>query len=159
MNNACKYCKKVKNKKGWTTTSCPHQPSLVFAFQKPLLNYHTQTPVLIHCLCVLSLCLPGAPDIKGRASIFKVHLRPLRLDLSIDPDDLSRKLAALTPGFTGEYQPLVLCTDLAKPREKNTNPTCNTTTEKKHIRNLLHLHCTLITRQSTISHNGFFPSS
>ncbi|XP_063045062.1 AFG3-like protein 1 isoform X2 [Engraulis encrasicolus] len=43
----------------------------------------------------------GAPDIKGRASIFKVHLRPLRLDLSIDPDDLSRKLAALTPGFTG----------------------------------------------------------
>ncbi|KAL2088509.1 hypothetical protein ACEWY4_015408 [Coilia grayii] len=43
----------------------------------------------------------GPPDIKGRASIFKVHLRPLRLDLSIDPDALARKLAALTPGFTG----------------------------------------------------------
>ncbi|XP_012690059.1 AFG3-like protein 1 [Clupea harengus] len=43
----------------------------------------------------------GPPDIKGRASIFKVHLRPLRLDLSIDPDVLARKLAALTPGFTG----------------------------------------------------------
>lgn len=40
-----------------------------------------------------------APDIKGRASIFKVHLKPLKTDL--DRDDLSRKLAALTPGFTG----------------------------------------------------------
>jgi ATP-dependent Zn proteases len=37
-----------------------------------------------------------APDIKGRASIFKVHLKPLKTDL--DRDDLSRKLAALTPG-------------------------------------------------------------
>uniref|UniRef100_A0A672GPX8 AFG3-like protein 1 n=1 Tax=Salarias fasciatus TaxID=181472 RepID=A0A672GPX8_SALFA len=43
----------------------------------------------------------GPPDIKGRASIFKVHLRPLKLDFSIDADALSRKLAALTPGFTG----------------------------------------------------------
>ena len=40
-----------------------------------------------------------APDIKGRASIFKVHLKPLKTDL--DRDDLARKLAALTPGFTG----------------------------------------------------------
>lgn len=40
-----------------------------------------------------------APDIKGRASIFKVHLKPLKTNL--DRDDLSRKLAALTPGFTG----------------------------------------------------------
>ncbi|XP_015223771.2 mitochondrial inner membrane m-AAA protease component AFG3L1 [Lepisosteus oculatus] len=43
----------------------------------------------------------GPPDIKGRASIFKVHLRPLKLDASIDRDALARKLAALTPGFTG----------------------------------------------------------
>uniref|UniRef100_A0A4W5LY46 AAA+ ATPase domain-containing protein n=1 Tax=Hucho hucho TaxID=62062 RepID=A0A4W5LY46_9TELE len=43
----------------------------------------------------------GPPDIKGRASIFKVHLRPLKLDSSIDSEALSRKLAALTPGFTG----------------------------------------------------------
>ncbi|KAM9765827.1 mitochondrial inner membrane m-AAA protease component AFG3L1-like isoform 2-T2 [Menidia menidia] len=43
----------------------------------------------------------GPPDMKGRASIFKVHLRPLKLDPSIDVDTLSRKLAALTPGFTG----------------------------------------------------------
>ncbi|XP_066435621.1 mitochondrial inner membrane m-AAA protease component AFG3L2 [Eleutherodactylus coqui] len=43
----------------------------------------------------------GPPDIKGRASIFKVHLRPLKLDSSIDKESLSRKLAALTPGFSG----------------------------------------------------------
>lgn len=40
-----------------------------------------------------------APDIKGRASIFKVHLKPLKSEL--DKNDLSRKMAALTPGFTG----------------------------------------------------------
>ena len=41
----------------------------------------------------------GAPDIKGRASIFKVHLEKLKTQL--DKDDLSRKLASLTPGFSG----------------------------------------------------------
>ncbi|XP_076263572.1 AFG3 like matrix AAA peptidase subunit 2 [Rhynchophorus ferrugineus] len=40
-----------------------------------------------------------APDIKGRASIFKVHLAHLKTDL--DKNDLARKMAALTPGFTG----------------------------------------------------------
>jgi AFG3 family protein len=40
-----------------------------------------------------------APDIKGRASIFKVHLGPLKTLL--DKNDLARKMAALTPGFTG----------------------------------------------------------
>ncbi|KAH8365555.1 hypothetical protein KR093_001949 [Drosophila rubida] len=40
-----------------------------------------------------------APDIKGRASIFKVHLGALKTDL--DKINLSRKMAALTPGFTG----------------------------------------------------------
>eukprot|EP00800_Vazella_pourtalesii_P021116 TRINITY_DN7699_c0_g2_i6.p1 TRINITY_DN7699_c0_g2~~TRINITY_DN7699_c0_g2_i6.p1 ORF type:complete len:600 (-),score=130.82 TRINITY_DN7699_c0_g2_i6:827-2626(-) len=39
------------------------------------------------------------PDIKGRASIFKVHLQPIKTEL--DKNGLSRKLAALTPGFTG----------------------------------------------------------
>lgn len=42
-----------------------------------------------------------APDIKGRASIFKVHLNPLKIDESLNKADLARKLAALTPGFTG----------------------------------------------------------
>ncbi|XP_071443573.1 mitochondrial inner membrane m-AAA protease component AFG3L2 [Hetaerina americana] len=40
-----------------------------------------------------------APDIKGRASIFKVHLQPLKT--ALDKNTLSRKMAALTPGFTG----------------------------------------------------------
>uniref|UniRef100_A0A6B2E7M1 Putative atp-dependent metalloprotease ftsh n=1 Tax=Phlebotomus kandelakii TaxID=1109342 RepID=A0A6B2E7M1_9DIPT len=40
-----------------------------------------------------------APDIKGRSSIFKVHLEPLKTNL--DKKELSRKMAALTPGFTG----------------------------------------------------------
>merc|ERR1719481_2022802 len=40
-----------------------------------------------------------APDIKGRASIFKVHLGGLKTD--IDKEEIARKLAALTPGFTG----------------------------------------------------------
>nr|MBE5725035.1 putative AFG3-like protein 2 [Cucujiformia] len=40
-----------------------------------------------------------APDIKGRASIFKVHLEPLKTGLN--KNDLARKMAALTPGFTG----------------------------------------------------------
>ncbi|XP_014364273.2 AFG3-like protein 2 [Papilio machaon] len=40
-----------------------------------------------------------APDIKGRASIFKVHLGPLKT--SLNKDNLARKMAALTPGFTG----------------------------------------------------------
>lgn len=39
------------------------------------------------------------PDIKGRASIFKVHLQPLKTEL--DKLEIARKLAALTPGFTG----------------------------------------------------------
>uniref|UniRef100_A0A2K6U7H3 AAA+ ATPase domain-containing protein n=1 Tax=Saimiri boliviensis boliviensis TaxID=39432 RepID=A0A2K6U7H3_SAIBB len=43
----------------------------------------------------------GPPDIKGRSSIFKVHLRPLKLHESLRKDALARKLAALTPGFTG----------------------------------------------------------
>uniref|UniRef100_A0A915CVY7 AAA+ ATPase domain-containing protein n=1 Tax=Ditylenchus dipsaci TaxID=166011 RepID=A0A915CVY7_9BILA len=39
------------------------------------------------------------PDIKGRASIFRVHLMPLKTTL--DKTELSRKLAAHTPGFSG----------------------------------------------------------
>ncbi|KAG2219013.1 hypothetical protein INT45_013776 [Circinella minor] len=39
------------------------------------------------------------PDIGGRAQIFKVHLKPIKT--TEDMDQLSRKLAALTPGFSG----------------------------------------------------------
>ncbi|KAI8091472.1 peptidase family M41-domain-containing protein [Gilbertella persicaria] len=39
------------------------------------------------------------PDIGGRAQIFKVHLKPIKT--KVDMEELSRKLAALTPGFSG----------------------------------------------------------
>lgn len=37
------------------------------------------------------------PDIVGREAIFKTHLKPIKLDPSVDP----KKLAAQTPGFAG----------------------------------------------------------
>jgi AFG3 family protein len=37
------------------------------------------------------------PDIVGREAIFKVHLKPIKLDPSVDP----KKIAAQTPGFAG----------------------------------------------------------
>ncbi|GHB42676.1 ATP-dependent zinc metalloprotease FtsH [Mongoliitalea lutea] len=37
------------------------------------------------------------PDIVGREAIFKVHLKPIKIDSSID----AKKLAAQTPGFAG----------------------------------------------------------
>jgi len=40
-----------------------------------------------------------APDIKGRSSIFKVHLGPLKTE--VNKIELAKKMAALTPGFTG----------------------------------------------------------
>ncbi|CAH8871165.1 unnamed protein product [Trichobilharzia szidati] len=39
------------------------------------------------------------PDIKGRASIFKVHLKPIKL--ADDIQLVARKMAARTPGFSG----------------------------------------------------------
>lgn len=37
------------------------------------------------------------PDIVGREAIFKVHLKPIKIDESVDP----KKLSAQTPGFAG----------------------------------------------------------
>ncbi|HEX8039037.1 MAG TPA: ATP-dependent zinc metalloprotease FtsH [Chryseosolibacter sp.] len=37
------------------------------------------------------------PDIVGREAIFKTHLKPIKLDATVDP----KKLAAQTPGFAG----------------------------------------------------------
>ncbi|PVU85576.1 hypothetical protein BB559_006938 [Furculomyces boomerangus] len=39
------------------------------------------------------------PDIKGRADIFKVHLKPIKTNEDIDK--LANKMAAMTPGFSG----------------------------------------------------------
>lgn len=41
-----------------------------------------------------------------------MHLRPLKLDSRIDADALAKKLAALTPGFTGENETSVFCIQL-----------------------------------------------
>ena len=41
------------------------------------------------------------PDIRGREGIFHVHLKPIALDAKEDRDMLARKLASLTPGFSG----------------------------------------------------------
>lgn len=41
------------------------------------------------------------PDIKGRNSIFKVHLKPIKMEDAHIKAEMARKLAALTPGFTG----------------------------------------------------------
>lgn len=41
----------------------------------------------------------GPPDIKGRYDVFKIHLNPLQT--SIDKDEIAKRMAALTPGFTG----------------------------------------------------------
>ena len=51
----------------------------------------------------LKIISQGPPDIKGRASIFKVHLRPLKLDSALEKEKLARKLASLTPGFSGGW--------------------------------------------------------
>lgn len=62
-----------------------------------------------------------APDIKGRASIFKVHLNPLKITDLLNKDDLARKLAALTPGFTGADIANV-CNEAALIAARDLNP-------------------------------------
>ncbi|XP_053127366.1 AFG3-like protein 1 isoform X2 [Hemicordylus capensis] len=64
----------------------------------------------------------GPPDIKGRASIFKVHLRPLKLDANISRDALARKMAARTPGFTGADISSV-CNEAALIAARHASPT------------------------------------
>jgi AFG3 family protein len=41
------------------------------------------------------------PDIDGRKEIFMVHLKPIKLDPSKSTEDYARRLATLTPGFSG----------------------------------------------------------
>uniref|UniRef100_A0A7N5ZSD8 AAA+ ATPase domain-containing protein n=1 Tax=Anabas testudineus TaxID=64144 RepID=A0A7N5ZSD8_ANATE len=66
----------------------------------------------------------GPPDIKGRASIFKVHLRPIKLDPGLDKDALARKMAAATPGFTGADIANV-CNEAALIAARHLNPSVN----------------------------------
>lgn len=41
------------------------------------------------------------PDLKGRFEIFKVHLKPLKLSSKYSMDEYAKRLASLTPGFSG----------------------------------------------------------
>lgn len=41
------------------------------------------------------------PDIEGREQILKVHLAPIKLAEGFDIDSCAKRMAALTPGFTG----------------------------------------------------------
>ncbi|KAK3786429.1 hypothetical protein RRG08_012418 [Elysia crispata] len=59
------------------------------------------------------------PDIKGRASIFKVHLNNLKTEIVID--ELARKMAALTPGFSGADIANV-CNEAALIAARDLNP-------------------------------------
>ncbi|XP_078800653.1 mitochondrial inner membrane m-AAA protease component AFG3L1 isoform X3 [Oryzias latipes] len=67
----------------------------------------------------------GPPDLKGRASIFKVHLRPLKLCTGIDVETLCRHLAALTPSFTGA-EIAGVCNEAALIAARHLNQCINT---------------------------------
>ena len=41
------------------------------------------------------------PDIEGRKEIFLVHLKPITLDEKYPIEDYAKRLATLTPGFSG----------------------------------------------------------
>ncbi|KAJ1554849.1 AAA ATPase afg3, partial [Nowakowskiella sp. JEL0078] len=41
------------------------------------------------------------PDIRGRVELFKVHLHPIKIDPVIEIESLAKRLASLTPGFSG----------------------------------------------------------
>lgn len=43
----------------------------------------------------------GLPDLKGRFEIFCVHLKPLKLSSKYTIEEYARRLASLTPGFSG----------------------------------------------------------
>merc|ERR1719422_2059427 len=57
-------------------------------------------PIVLISLILLSFDQEGLPDIKGRAKIFKVHLKGIKTEGN-NTTELSRHLAALTHGFSG----------------------------------------------------------
>lgn len=42
------------------------------------------------------------PDIDGRETLFKMYLSPIQLNSALNTQCLAKKLALLTPGFTGK---------------------------------------------------------
>jgi ATP-dependent Zn protease len=43
----------------------------------------------------------GLPNLEERAEILKVHLKKVKYDKNLTEDDLSKKIARITPGFSG----------------------------------------------------------
>ena len=43
----------------------------------------------------------GLPDLKGRFEIFMVHLKPLKLSSKYSHEEYAKRLASLSPGFSG----------------------------------------------------------
>ena len=41
------------------------------------------------------------PDIEGRKEIFMVHLKPIVIDSHVNMEEYARRMATLTPGFSG----------------------------------------------------------
>lgn len=41
------------------------------------------------------------PDLEGRKEIFMVHLSPIKIDPSKTKEEIAKRLATLTPGFSG----------------------------------------------------------
>jgi len=39
------------------------------------------------------------PDITDRQAIFNLHLKPIKVHPALDREEISKRLAALTPGF------------------------------------------------------------
>lgn len=77
------------------TLPCCVQEDLTDRFSSHLLTSREGQPNIM-----ISWMIP--PDPSGllyRASIFKVHLEPIKTSLNLE--DVARRLAALTPGFTG----------------------------------------------------------
>ena len=60
---------------------------------------HTHTHTHTHHLSLSGFTKWICLLVSFRASIFKVHLAPLKTD--VNKDELARKMAALTPGFSG----------------------------------------------------------
>ena len=43
----------------------------------------------------------GLPDLEGRIEVLMVHLKPLNLNPQLPMEEYARRLATLTPGFSG----------------------------------------------------------
>ncbi len=41
------------------------------------------------------------PDLQGRKEIFEVHLKPIMLEKGLNLSEYAKRLATLTPGFSG----------------------------------------------------------